>query len=49
LLSGSSAPLTGDEDMKDYLGQRVRTEGGIADSGQSTIGTSAGSDPRGEA
>jgi hypothetical protein len=44
LLSGSSAPLTGGKDLKEYLGQRVKTEGWIADSDKSTIGTSAGSD-----
>jgi hypothetical protein len=50
LPSGSWARLTGGQDMKAYLGKRVRIEGWIADSGQSTIGTSGVSDPgrRGE-
>jgi hypothetical protein len=37
---GSWARLAGGKDMKTYLGQRVRIEGWIAETGQSTIGTS---------
>jgi hypothetical protein len=50
LPSGSWARLTGGKDMKEYLGQRVRIEGWIADTGESTIGTSGVTDPgaRGE-
>jgi hypothetical protein len=50
LLSGSWARLTGGKDMKAYVGQRVRIDGWIADTGQSTIGTSGATDPgaRGE-
>ena len=51
LPSGSWARLTGGKDMKEYLGQRVRIEGWIADTGETTIGTSGANDPgaRGEA
>jgi hypothetical protein len=50
LPSGSWARLTGGKEMKEYLGQRVTVDGWIADTGQSTIGTSGVSDPgaRGE-
>ena len=50
LPSGSWARLTGGKDMKAYVGQRVRIDGWIADTGQSAIGTSGVSDPgaRGE-
>jgi hypothetical protein len=49
LPAGSWARLTG-KDMKEYAGQRVTIEGWIADTGQSTIGTSGVNDPgaRGE-
>ena len=50
LPAGSWARLTGGKEMKEYLGQRVTVDGWIADTGQSTIGTSGVSDPgaRGE-
>jgi hypothetical protein len=45
LQAGSWARLSGGSDLKDHVGQRVRVEGWIADSGQGTMGTSGSRDP----
>jgi hypothetical protein len=46
LAAGSWARLSGGPDLKEYVGQRVRVEGWIADTGQGTMGTSGVADPR---
>jgi hypothetical protein len=45
LAAGSWARLSGGADLKEYVGQRVRVEGWIADTGQGTMGTSGVADP----